>query len=1164
MEKISVRIIKEKAKKPIKVVFMPLLIGLISAGLFSSVFFALASPPGSKYTPGETLDPSCAPGSTNCTTASPLTAVTGTELDNVFSSSGLLKRTGAGTYTVDTSTYLTSSTGVASITGTANQITASGSTGAITLSLPQSIATTSTPRFGYMGLGTAAVSTQGLTLSLGATTDKGLVVKGASGQSANLQEWQNSVGDILSYIDSGGNINVYHGADVLFQTDNAAGAVNFGGSLTGTTGSARLVDSSGGILDLTNSGEIRWETNLATAPNVAIARSADGVLKIYGGGGATGFGGLIVGSPAADVVGLTVKAIAPQSANLQEWQDSTGNVVASITASGGAVFNEFGAGADFRIEGNTVTDLFATHSVADAVSFNVPGDDATGDIYYRDASGYFTRLGIGSDGYVLTASSGVPVWNGAAVQVGANNNIISAAFTTFPSSSGSDNFLMGYNAGNALTTGSYNNIFGSEAGASTTDGHDNNFLGHTAGNQNTTGSYGNFFGEGAGHENGTGSGNTFIGYRAGYNNTAGFDNVFIGTEAGLNATNTVQQSVLIGYQAGQSEQGWWNNFIGYKAGKGDGSGDGGYNNVMGYEAGLSLSGGANHNVIIGTGAGYYTTSGGYNNFIGYQAGGSNSTGTSNDYFGYNAGLNNNGQGNVFMGTHAGHYQTASDNLLIIDNQDRGDVASEAAGSMLYGAFNATPSLQALTINAGDFRLPYLGTSGSANVYIDNDGRLWKASSSLRYKTNVKPLQDDFAKILEAQPKTYNYKDSGMADLGYIAEEFDAMGLKNLVNYDELGRPDGIKYDKISLYLIPILRQQQADIASLKILAGLNSDGSSGESQAFAGASNSLMDAARDVLSMAGITFQNGVAKIQNLTVNRLTAGVANIQRGIEIKDRATGELYCTWIEGGEWQKQKGACNAVFASLPVNGAGLVGSGLVAGGPENALVPTTQDQIDETNELIRHTISATSQVVAQVKEITQPTEDALTAAKKAQEAATAATEATVNAQKAKGELDQAVTDSHTNSDNATEKTTESPSQENNGEVVAPKVDTQTPSEKKEKPVTPKGGSSSSEGPGTIIEDAAAGIMRGFWNMLRDAYSNSVSSVQSFSSASISSASKNTTSVGINFTSILTEKMAVAGTVISKSSAEIAGFAKLWAAAVSQPFEDMFYSLKTISYK
>jgi hypothetical protein len=35
---------------------------------------------------------------------------------------------------------------------------------------------------------------------------------------------------------------------------------------------------------------------------------------------------------------------------------------------------------------------------------------ATGDIYYRDSSGHFVRLGIGSTGQVLTVASGLPSW----------------------------------------------------------------------------------------------------------------------------------------------------------------------------------------------------------------------------------------------------------------------------------------------------------------------------------------------------------------------------------------------------------------------------------------------------------------------------------------------------------------------------------------------------------------------------------------------------------------------------------------------------------------------------------------------------------------------------------------------------------------------------------
>src|ERR1041385_4797192 len=75
-----------------------------------------------------------------------------------------LTQTGTTNVTLPTSGTLLTTTGSGSglsgiptsITGTANQVVASASTGAVTLSLPQSIATTSSPQFGNLGLGGAA------------------------------------------------------------------------------------------------------------------------------------------------------------------------------------------------------------------------------------------------------------------------------------------------------------------------------------------------------------------------------------------------------------------------------------------------------------------------------------------------------------------------------------------------------------------------------------------------------------------------------------------------------------------------------------------------------------------------------------------------------------------------------------------------------------------------------------------------------------------------------------------------------------------------------------------------------------------------------------------------------------------------------------------------
>lgn len=65
---------KAKILKPsiVRPWFSSMLAGLVFAGLFSGTVFVFATPPDSKYAPGDTLNPSCAVGSTNCSTVSPV------------------------------------------------------------------------------------------------------------------------------------------------------------------------------------------------------------------------------------------------------------------------------------------------------------------------------------------------------------------------------------------------------------------------------------------------------------------------------------------------------------------------------------------------------------------------------------------------------------------------------------------------------------------------------------------------------------------------------------------------------------------------------------------------------------------------------------------------------------------------------------------------------------------------------------------------------------------------------------------------------------------------------------------------------------------------------------------------------------------------------------
>lgn len=101
------------------------------------------------------------------------------------------------------------------------------------------------------------------------------------------------------------------------------------------------------------------------------------------------------------------------------------------------------------------------------------------------------------------------------------------------------------------------------------------------------------------------------------------------------------------------------------------------------------------------------------------------------------------------------------------------------------------------------------------VVIDSSGNVWRDGSSRRYKTDIQELNANFKKVLELDPVTYKLKDTGMETIGYIAEDLDEMGLKELVVYDPQGRPDGIKYDRIGLYVLEVVKEHERAIANLE-------------------------------------------------------------------------------------------------------------------------------------------------------------------------------------------------------------------------------------------------------------------------------------------------------------------------------------------------------------
>lgn len=174
-----------------------------------------------------------------------------------------------------------------------------------------------------------------------------------------------------------------------------------------------------------------------------------------------------------------------------------------------------------------------------------------------------------------------------------------------------ENYFIGANSGQILTTGLYNSTFGFKAGENLTSGFGNVFMGFEAGKANSTGYRNVFVGSGAGENNTIGLENNFIGFNAGRDNTIGDGNIFIGMYCGLFNTEGYYNTFM-GRNAGfQNSLGNFNVFIGSSSGSNNTMGDYltiigptanvadtnfNYSTAIGYAASIT----ADHQVRIGT------------------------------------------------------------------------------------------------------------------------------------------------------------------------------------------------------------------------------------------------------------------------------------------------------------------------------------------------------------------------------------------------------------------------------------------------------------------------------------------------------------------------------------------------------------------------------------
>jgi trimeric autotransporter adhesin len=409
----------------------------------------------------------------------------------------------------------------------------------------------------------------------------------------------------------------------------------------------------------------------------------------------------------------------------------------------------------------------------------------------------------------------------------------------FNRTTGINNTATGFEALFKDTTGSFNTAIGLSA-LHENNGDSNTATGHNALKQNQTGVENTATGTAALRENITGNHNTADGFTALLKNTTGVENTATGAGA-LRENIDGNHNTADGFQAlfrnttgdvpGGVQSGEDNTANGYRALRNNTIGQ--RNTAVGFQALLhnsetaDLTDQGNLNSAFGAAALSTNDSGSFNTAIGSLALAAGKGHVGDTAVGTQALQNLEGKAvadllapdnNIALGFAAGfNLKSGSDNIYI------GNLGPPApAPSPLP---SPTPGVEVGTIRIGagqsatfiaGIRDATTGIADAMPVVIDSAGQLGTASSSQRFKNEIKPMEKMSEAILALNPVTFHFKSDSKRtpQFGLIAEEVAKVN-PDLVVRDKNGEIYSVRYDAVNAMLLNEFLKEHKKVKQLE-------------------------------------------------------------------------------------------------------------------------------------------------------------------------------------------------------------------------------------------------------------------------------------------------------------------------------------------------------------
>lgn len=148
------------------------------------------------------------------------------------------------------------------------------------------------------------------------------------------------------------------------------------------------------------------------------------------------------------------------------------------------------------------------------------------------------------------------------------------------------------------------------------------------------------------------------------------------------------------------------------------------------------------------------------------------------------------------------------------------MSSNTAGT--WTLYNSTDSKTPISVHPTTMVVSLQGaydntSAGAANVFVDSAGGLYRSTSSARYKRNVADFSGSLGYVMKLRPvrfKSLSKVDGDKEFGGLLAEDVDAAGLPQFVEYDKEGRPDAVMYSQMVTLAFGAIQEQQKQIADL--------------------------------------------------------------------------------------------------------------------------------------------------------------------------------------------------------------------------------------------------------------------------------------------------------------------------------------------------------------